>query len=188
MGPRCARRRRVSTSGEEAGGRKAPECPGQTTLKLSDSPVSRGETTDRRRVRSLEVRESSLTSSVRREFAASPPSANVPSVAARRRHGPPEGPSPSLISVMLTDNLSARQFLQLTRERERGGKLHRQWQRTPELTSRPESETTRDVWHLEQVSSRSVNPLTSSPPFLTNRSNCYLVVRGKGPAEALFPP
>ena len=135
---------------------------------------------------SLEVRESSLTSSVRREFAASPPSANVPSVAARCRRGPPEGPSPSLISVMLTDNLSARQFLQLTRERERGGKLHRQWQRTPELTSRPESETTRDVWHLEQVSSRSVNPLTSSPLFLTNRSNCYLVVRGKGPAEALF--
>ena len=75
---------------------------------------------DRRWVRILEVRESSLTSSVRREFAASPPSANVPSVAARRRHGPPEGPSSSLISVMLTDNLSARQFLQLTRERERG--------------------------------------------------------------------
>ena len=143
---------------------------------------------DRRWVRILEVRESSLTYPVRREFAASAPSANVPSVAARRRHGPPEGPSSSLISVMLTDNLSARQFLQLTRERERGGKLHRQWQRTPELTSRPEGETTRDVWHLEQVSSRSVNPLTSSPPFLTNRSNCYLVVRGNGPAEALLPP
>merc|ERR1711983_243225 len=87
---------------------------------------------------------------------------------------------------MLTDNLSARQFLQLTRERERGGKLYRQWQRAPEPTSRPESETTRDVWHLEQVSSRLVNLLTSSPLFLTNRSNCYLVVRGKGPAEALF--
>ena len=143
---------------------------------------------DRRWVRILEVRESSLTYSARREFAASASSANVPSVATRHRNGPPEGPSSSLISVMLTDNLSARQFLQLTRERERGGKLHRQWQRTPELMSRPESETTRDVWHLEQVSSRSVSPLTSSPPFLTNRSNCYLVVRGKGPAEALLPP
>ena len=189
VGPRCARRRWVSTSGEGAGGRKGPGHLGQTALELSDSLASRGETTQpgsSSGSESLEVRELSLTSSVRRESAASPPSANVPSAAARRRHGPPEGPSPSLISVMLTDNLSARQFLRLTRERERGGKLHRQWQRTPEPTSRPESETNRDVWPLEQVSSRSVNPLTSSPLFLTNRSNCYLVVRGKGPAEALF--
>ena len=100
---------------------------------------------DRRWVRILEVRESSLTYPVRREFAASAPSANVPSVAARHRNGPPEGPSSSLISVMLTDNLSAHQFLQLTRERERGGKLRRQRQRAPELMSRPESETTLDV-------------------------------------------
>ena len=147
--------------------------------------VERG-TTDRRWVRILEVRESSLTSSVRREFAASPPSANVPSVAARRRHGLPEGPSSSPISVMHADNLSARQFLQLTRERERGEKLHRQWQGTPEPTSRPGSETNRDVWLLEQASSRLADPLTSSPLFFTNRSNCYLAVRGKGPAEASF--
>ena len=89
---------------------------------------------------------------------------------------------------MLINNrlASARQFLQLIRERERGEKLHRQWQRTPEPTSRPGSETNRDVWLLEQASSRSADPLTSSPLFFTNRSNCYLVVRGKGPAEASF--
>ena len=143
---------------------------------------------DRRWVRILEVRESSLTYSARREFAASASSANVPSVATRHRNGPPEGPSSSLISVMLTDNLSAHRFLRLTQGKERGGKVRRKRQRAAELMSRPESKTTLDVWHLEQVSSRSVSPLTSSPPFLTNRSNCYLVVRGNGPAEALIPP
>ena len=77
---------------------------------------------DRRWVRILEVRESSLTYPVQREFAASAPSANVPSVATRHRNGPPEGPSSSLISVMLIDNLSAHQFLRLTQEKKEGEK------------------------------------------------------------------
>lgn len=100
---------------------------------------------DRRWVRILEVRESSLTYSARREFAASASSANVPSVATRRRNGPPEGPSSSLISVMLTDNLSAHRFLRLTQGKERGGKVRRKRQRAAELMSRPESKTTLDV-------------------------------------------
>ena len=77
---------------------------------------------DRRWVRIPEARESSPTYPVRREFAASAPSADVPSVATRHRNGPPEGPSSSLISVMLTDNLSAHRFLRLTRKKKEGEK------------------------------------------------------------------